>query len=543
MTDQELKPKKTRRRGPNVKAGCATCKIRRKKCDQTQPSCLRCMTTGRTCDFLTNSVPKALNGSPKSQGSQPSPEFKVITNERKQQYRFRYLFVTEHPKSFPNFTTLSSPAEAQHFDFFRTVCTNSFSTHFNANLWKGIILRAAHTEPFVLHAVLAIGALTQSNAHAPTYPTPILEYSLKKYSLASRMLGQRMKSGTADWKLAILGSLVFLAIEVLQGHELGALLHMRSGEAILKSLPSSKPNLLNTLATSGPIYAANVTTDFGDLEDLVTAYTRLSVDEYPFLGLCGSSTSEPKVPLSFDHFADARSSLNTIIAATYSFYRRYGSVNLKTLPMAALPTKVATGLHDIQTLLQSWRQEMDRFIAEQGDVNEATTLGIKTVLIQYFVAFIRTSTYFYKDQLVYDNHLYQFRELLDLTATVVLADHAPYIKSRGKGPCYTLDIAMAQPLFFVACRCRDPELRRKAICVMKLVGKDGLYTGRTVAKVAEWVVSVEEGENPGGVVGEEKRFQDVSFDFDMKKKVGTVWATKRNVDGEWQQVTQLLDLR
>lgn len=485
-----------------------------------------------------------MNESPRGQGSQSSTGSKVIdNNERKQHYRFEYLFGTEHPNSLPSFITLSDSIEAQHFDFFRTVCASSFSTHFNANLWKGIILRAAHTEPFVLHACLAVGALTRFNTHAPTYTIPILEYSLKKYSLASRMLGQRMKNGTADWKLAILGSLIFLAIEVLQGHEMGALLHMRSGEAILKSLPSGKPDIYNTLSTNGRRYAANVKIDCGDSEDLVTAYTRLSVDEYPFLGLCGSSNSEPEVPQSFKTIADARSSLNTIIAATYSFYRRHGSANLKSLPMGALPTKVATELQDIQTLLQSWRQALDRLIAEPKNSDEATSLGIKTVMIQYLAAFIKTSTFFYKDQLIYDCYLHEFRELLDSTATVVLANHNSSINPRAKGPCYTLDVAMAQPLFFIACRCRDPKLRRKAICVMKLVGKDGLYNGRAVAKVAEWVVAAEEGENTDGLAKEERRFHDVSFDFDIKKKVGTVWATRRKDEGKWGQVIQSLDLR
>ena len=488
--------------------------------------------------------PEAFDESPGCQGSQPSAGSKVIdSKERKQQYHFKYIFVTEHPKSLPSFATLSDPIEAQHFDFFRTVCTSSFSAHFNANLWKGIILRAAHTEPFILHAVLAIGALTRFNTHAPVYTTPILEYSLKKYSLASRMLGQKIKSGTAGWKLAVLGSLIFLAIEVLQGHEMGALLHMRSGEAILRSLPSGKSGIYNTLSITSVKETTNVAIDCGDSGDLVTAYTRLSIDEYPFLGLCGSSNSEPEVPLSFKNIKNARSILNALIAATYSFYRRHGSVNLKILPMEALPTRVATELQDIQTLLQSWRQALNRLIAEQQISDEATSLGIKNIMIDYLVAFIRTSTFFYKDQLIYDNYLPHFEELLDLTATVVLDNHNSSHIPGGKGPCYTLDVAMARPLFFVACRCRDPNLRRKAICVMKLVGKDGMYSGRAVAKVAEWVVAAEEGENTDGFAREERRFHDVSFDFDIRTKVGTVCATKRNDEGELEQVIQLLDLR
>ena len=148
-----------------------------------------------------------------------------------------------------------------------------------------------------------------------------LEYSMKKYSLASKMLGDRMRNGTADWKLAILGSLMFLAIEVLQGHELGALMHIRSGEAIIKSLPSSSPDFLSTLGRSKPRYSRGINPTGEDSKDLATAYTRLSVEKYPFLGFCGSTyTLRPSLPLKLITIEDARTTLNSIVAATHIFF-------------------------------------------------------------------------------------------------------------------------------------------------------------------------------------------------------------------------------
>lgn len=44
------KPRRTRKVHNKVRTGCQTCKIRRKKCDETKPACLRCTTTGRNCD-------------------------------------------------------------------------------------------------------------------------------------------------------------------------------------------------------------------------------------------------------------------------------------------------------------------------------------------------------------------------------------------------------------------------------------------------------------------------------------------------------------
>jgi len=71
---------------------------------------------------------------------------------------------------------------------------------------------------------------------------------------------------------------------------------------------------------------------------------------------------------------------------------------------------------------------------------------------------------------------------------------------------------MAQPLYFVARKCRDQRLRMRAIGEMKKVGDKGIYTRRTVAKVAEWVVTSEIGVSaPGSFVPEERRLRDVCF--------------------------------
>lgn len=42
--------KRVRKPHNKVRTGCRTCKIRRKKCDETKPACHRCTSTGRKCD-------------------------------------------------------------------------------------------------------------------------------------------------------------------------------------------------------------------------------------------------------------------------------------------------------------------------------------------------------------------------------------------------------------------------------------------------------------------------------------------------------------
>ncbi|EPE34970.1 Zn2/Cys6 DNA-binding protein [Glarea lozoyensis ATCC 20868] len=63
----EVKVRKTRASKPKVKTGCQTCKIRRVKCDETKPACLRCVKFGHQCDGYINKNPtKPSSGSPTS---------------------------------------------------------------------------------------------------------------------------------------------------------------------------------------------------------------------------------------------------------------------------------------------------------------------------------------------------------------------------------------------------------------------------------------------------------------------------------------------
>ncbi|KAH6663086.1 hypothetical protein B0J14DRAFT_280144 [Halenospora varia] len=50
------KVRKTRASKPKVKTGCQTCKIRRVKCDETKPACLRCVRFGHKCDGYLNKI-------------------------------------------------------------------------------------------------------------------------------------------------------------------------------------------------------------------------------------------------------------------------------------------------------------------------------------------------------------------------------------------------------------------------------------------------------------------------------------------------------
>jgi len=353
-----------------------------------------------------------------------------------------------------------------------------------------------------------------------------------KYTIASRELGQRIQSGTADWKLAVLGSLVFLAIEVLQGHESGALMHLGNGRAILKG---------QTSPSTKDISAGNSNHRLGaETEDFVAAFTRLSVEEYPFFDL-GTVVppAMPDQPIYFADLKDARLSLNSILTAIYSSIRRHGRNYLQVLPLSPLPHTVEAEIARLRETLKHWLQVFENLLFHQ-DYDIENPIPASVLKVQYLVIWIKVSAYFLFDETAYDQYRPLFEEIVERSEKVIEAGMRS--SSKLKGPCFTLDIAMAQPLYFVARKCREPTLRRRAIGVMKKVGQEGIYTGRTIAKIAEWIVATEEKVDSAGTKVSERRFHDVAFDFHSDTRTASVLATGRTVDGMWEQKSTVLDL-
>jgi hypothetical protein len=117
------------------------------------------------------------------------------------------------------------------------------------------------------------------------------------------------------------------------------------------------------------------------------------------------------------------------------------------------------------------------------------------------------------------------------------------LASKVKELTLVVNLAITRILYFVAWRCRGPLARRQAIKNMQRVGKENIYTGKTLPKVAEWILYKEEGGlYEGSFIGEEKRLHDVKFDFDCVTGITKIKATRRGPGGFWEQLCEDLNV-
>jgi hypothetical protein len=186
------------------------------------------------------------------------------------------------------------PSEAYHFEYFRDICAPEFALYFELHSWSNFVLQAAYREPSMWHAALAISALSRRH-YVPNksgYEDKLLyEYGVKQYNYAIQNLNRRLDCSTQSLELAILASIVFITIEVLQGHNDKVQIHLRCAFAILKTQPKAITKFaMNenfgsiSLVTDAPPYTLQSPSD---LNYLVEALIRVNEQVLSFSALRG----------------------------------------------------------------------------------------------------------------------------------------------------------------------------------------------------------------------------------------------------------------
>lgn len=148
---------------------------------------------------------------------------------------FRQYLLQPKPKLPPG-AHLSSD-EGSHLDYFRLVCTRSLSRYFRDTFWERTILQISNTEPAIRSAIVAFARLLRHQTvyghewSAKTNKDPAINAD---YAQALQGINQRLDTSESSWELALVGSLIFTALEVLRGDAEIALKHFEAGIAMLK---------------------------------------------------------------------------------------------------------------------------------------------------------------------------------------------------------------------------------------------------------------------------------------------------------------------
>ena len=174
----DLADGRKRRQHAKVKTGCITCKIRRKKCDETKPACLRCTKTGRKCDgyvghgfdiasssettitpvhsgdeYLERTATAVLQPS-----ARPNPRWLSQPRGQDSMVAFPGMFQSHICRPPNTFVTTLTDVENQAFSFFCHRTGLQLTSYFSSTFYQFYCTKLAFLHPVVFAAAAAVGA-------------------------------------------------------------------------------------------------------------------------------------------------------------------------------------------------------------------------------------------------------------------------------------------------------------------------------------------------------------------------------------------------
>src|ERR1700710_953308 len=205
--------------------------MRRLKCGEEKPGCLRCAKSGWQCDGYdwSSSNLASLPCPPSPKSSLYTPSVALDLDER--EWKYFQVYAEQKPTSL------------DHRD------TNCFS-------WKQIVLQECHSNPCVRHTMVAQGALAMSQvARTPwayffgvnAAQNPHHEFALTQYEKALRALRSSI-SGFQKGKgvrATLISSLALSLFDCCCGNGAFAAQHVRFGKKLLSTWQSANNDSKN----------------------------------------------------------------------------------------------------------------------------------------------------------------------------------------------------------------------------------------------------------------------------------------------------------
>ncbi|VUC34986.1 unnamed protein product [Clonostachys rosea] len=443
-----------------TKTGCISCRIRRVKCDETNPQCLRCQSARRTCDGYLSPDKKMSRRQlldALSNSSVVGPASEVLAANHK-------CNLPSLPAPSPPFTgqqapssSSSSPQDVKYFDHFRRATAPNTDSFIPSMFWGQDLLQLAHDEPAIWHATLAVGALH------------------RRWELSSpgEEMDTLIRHATVHY-----GKAMALASTLDSPDKLLAL-----------GLPLiAAANMLSLTCTSCP------PSEFDDVKKRIAAtLTRMDMQSFTL------SDSDSPYPFAqsaairginqvtgdgvFHSYSQAASALFDIIRQLMVNDRNYWDGGMDDASYCAVNDQVRLDLERFERMMTKFEARRYDFLDEHAAIS-----------IRVYHAWLR---FIFKTKLSgpevrYDDCLGYFK----LIATLV---HI-FIERRGgnsdnktESLQLSLEPAVVLPLFDAAKRCRQPALRRHILNLMKRMSRhEGMWRSDGAAVAISSIMDVEE---------------------------------------------------
>ncbi|PVH77584.1 hypothetical protein DL98DRAFT_463570 [Cadophora sp. DSE1049] len=481
LTDSsEPRVKRARKGTKRSRAGCLTCKFRKVKCDEIKPECTRCKSFGIKCDGYEQPKPKA--ALPNHRVRLPASASRLLPA----------------PSSTMKF---ESEMEQRHFQFFQTDLVAELAGAFDNRFWHRLIMQGCHDEPFIMKTVTALSALstakklTQIVSHGPTICSAMaashLEFAFVEYDKALHLMTVTLEDQPSPRK-ALMMCLLICCFEGMAGNTLAAIDHAKSGQKLLDQWMAGHP-YSGSAGEGIKSPASHIVEDeviqaaaFFELQ-IVGFFDTREKEEHSIRKLEGTESGDaPDLGVEYFSCGDCPNFGPTIAEDAMEFREEQSQY-----------------CHEIVAWRSSFREIYRRTRLSQ---DRRAIAAAQTLLVQARSYSILLAAMTDTDNMSFDNHLSQFKDILSLCREVIQTK-----KDLSTGQfCFEMGIIPA--LHTTAKWCRDRKVRREAISLMQWYdSREGYWDCATMAKLNTILMELEEQGIEGDFVPEHARIRMVGF--------------------------------
>ncbi|KUJ17507.1 uncharacterized protein LY89DRAFT_668827 [Mollisia scopiformis] len=551
---------KKRKSSTKVKTGCITCKVRRVKCDETKPKCQRCIKFGIECDGYRSQPPVR----PKRTGAQ------LILPKKEKLGSPEHSFIESIARLYGGNL---DEADGSCFRLYLEETATQINSVFPSSLWERLVPQISQAEPFVRHAIIAIGALAKQSKSegrrklaGKASTTTDLQHALKQYDKSLRGMRDAIADGQHDLRKALIACLLVYCFENMLGNQLSAAKHAESGLMLLYQWTTGKNLLGETWGTQ------KLWTDHLFEEDLLGAFNSLDLQVLLFVDNRSKEVHErmkesqsrtiSSMPQQFSSLTEARQYWNLILTRNYHFSKSMQGIEMEKIQeqRTETPWEDSANLQTGELLLSDskdapaslkdehirYRIDIDKwtlasarlFASLATGADERQKIGAAILQVQAKVNHIMLSGSFFTTETAYDVFSREFKAIVTLSETIL-----PYILSsyEGAAPRFHFEIGIVAALYLVGSRCRDYNVRTRAIELLFSSNiREGVWDALSVAHMAKWIRDIEmEGLEKGASIPEEKRFFLSAVNVDLYHRRALLGATQRTKEGAKQRETVL----
>jgi hypothetical protein len=444
------------------------------KCDEARPLCHRCVRGGWACGGYTHTIPKV----------ELSSKELIFVN------------YAAEPLSRINLQPDLNWKERRALSFFQNWTSLELGGPFSSDLWTTFVLRMASSESAVRSAVIALASMHQSflNLDIPAY-NELHDFAMQNYCRSIRkVIGLNERLAQHASVIALVTSVLFAAIESLQGHLNSSMGHVMSGMKIIQEYDDNYELDEDRKGNHAPVPVDLLRPIFISIGTQIMAITRA-----PWAGLSWLDSQTRKRPFK-SAFVTTEEALVEMSILTKDLTRLSTHARLFWNDTNYPDQELQWQRDSLRLRLKDWTAAFELMVNARTSRSSSASMdkapAITSLRVNHSIAKVLLETSLNKDQMCFDEYLGDFQNAVtDAEKFLQLTDSGPQggNGSTAERPTFSLPMGIVPSLYIVCSRCRDPLIRHRALQLLKSCRRrEGVWDSYLVSRAAEQFINIEE---------------------------------------------------